>query len=438
MLHQVRERGALRVATLDAPSTYYAGREGAAGFEHDLVSAYAQSIGVRAEFSVYTTSRGLLAALERGEADLAAAGLTVTRDRLAQVRFGPSYRVVEEVVVCHRSTPDIPDVTALAQVSITIEAGSAHEDALRQLEAEREGLELDLTLDPTRSWLEILERVSLGVETCTVLDDTDFTLHRRYMPNLRGAVRLPEPQTIAWALAGGRTFRADRLDRSLERWFRSREARDLLETLNERYFGFEPHAVTDGHAAELRRAIERKLPRYEALFRSEAERANVPWTLLAAVAYQESHWNPRARSPTGVRGMMMLTLPTAQDLGVTNRLNVDQSVRGGARYLRRLYDQLPDTIEPGERWWFACAAYNIGMGHLLDARTLTRRAGADPDVWANVRDHLHRLEDPDQVEDLRFGVARGREAQLYVRRVRDYADVLEKLYAPPVTRPAVE
>jgi membrane-bound lytic murein transglycosylase F len=149
------------------------------------------------------------------------------------------------------------------------------------------------------------------------------------------------------------------------------------------------------------------------------------WHLLAAVAYQESHWDPRAQSRTGVRGLMMLTLPTAREMGVDNRLDPGQSLRGGARYLKNIKRRLPDDISEPDRTWFSLAAYNIGMGHLEDARVITERQGGDPHVWREVMEHLPLLQKSKYYQDARYGFARGEEAVTYVQNIRHYYSILE-------------
>ena len=134
--------------------------------------------------------------------------------------------------------------------------------------------------------------------------------------------------------------------------------------------------------------VKKRLPEYQALFEETASQFNIDWHLLAAVAYQESHWNPKARSPTGVRGLMMLTLSTAREMNIKNRLDPLQSLRGGAAYLAKLKGRLPKRIVEPDRTLMTLAAYNVGMGHLEDARILTVRNGKNPDLWVDVREHL--------------------------------------------------
>ncbi|MFN2350041.1 MAG: transglycosylase SLT domain-containing protein, partial [Thioalkalivibrio sp.] len=165
-------------------------------------------------------------------------------------------------------------------------------------------------------------------------------------------------------------------------------------------------------------------PRFRPLFETAAASHEVRWTLLAAQSYQESHWDPAARSPTGVRGLMMLTQPTAAELGVTNRLDPAQSINGGARYLADLRRRLPETIQEPDRTWIALAAYNVGMGHVFDARGLARDLGRNPDSWVEFREVLPLLAQPRYHRKLRYGYARGTEPVEYVRRIRNYEDIL--------------
>ncbi|MCG8441674.1 MAG: membrane-bound lytic murein transglycosylase MltF [Caulobacterales bacterium] len=431
VLAQARERGVLRVATVDGPTTYYQGPTGPTGFEHDLAGAYARDAGLKVEFIVRANTAAALKALDEGEADVAAAGLTASYKRTRTRRFSPPYQSVRERLVCGRGVDAPLRPLELSQVEVVVEAGSNYAESLALLAARGAPVRWR-EAEPALHWEDIVALVSAGDVDCTVLHDHVLALHKRYTPNLVEGLELPDSRVLAWALAGGASYRSLDLAGDLEAWFRRRETRELLDELREKYYGFAPSQTGHADAAHFRRQVARTLPKYEELFRREGERAGVPWTLLAAISYQESHWNPRAKSPTGVRGMMMLTRPTAAELGVDNRLDPDQSVRGGARYLRRLFDRLPDTITEADRWWFAAAAYNLGLEHVRAARRLAEEHGFDPDRWADVREMLAYLEKPELYGALPEGSARGRAAQIYVRRVRDYADVLEKRFAAPI------
>jgi len=123
--------------------------------------------------------------------------------------------------------------------------------------------------------------------------------------------------------------------------------------------------------------------------------------------------------------MMMITRATADELGVTDRLDPRQSLRGGARFIRNLLRRLPPDIEEPHRLWMALAAYNIGYGHLEDARVLAEKRGLDPHLWPDVRSQLPNLQNPDIYPTTRFGFARGVEAVTYVDNIRQYFSTLQ-------------
>jgi len=191
------------------------------------------------------------------------------------------------------------------------------------------------------------------------------------------------------------------------------------------------------------RHIEQRLPEYRPHFEEAVADKDIDWRLLAAVAYQESHWNPKAVSPTGVRGMMMLTRTTANDLGVDRRTDPRQSIDGGSRYLKYLLDRIPERIQGRDRLWLALAAYNIGYGHMEDARIITQQRGGDPDKWMDVKESLPLLHKRKWYSKTKNGYARGNEAVRYVENIRSYYDILvwmiernEPKPAPPATLPA--
>ena len=157
----------------------------------------------------------------------------------------------------------------------------------------------------------------------------------------------------------------------------------------------------------------------------EAERATgIDWRLLAAIAYQESHWDPNAVSPTGVRGMMMLTEHTAETMEVEDRHDARSSILGGAHYFVRTRRKVPERIAEPDRSWLTVAAYNLGYGHVEDARILTQRQGGDPDRWNQVRQRLPLLSDKEWYERVQRGFAPGQTAVSYVDNVRRYYEIL--------------
>jgi membrane-bound lytic murein transglycosylase F len=209
----------------------------------------------------------------------------------------------------------------------------------------------------------------------------------------------------------------------VERFFRDIRNDGTLDRLVHRYYGH----VRVLESADVLGLFERSrtlLPRYRRHFvRAESE-TGLDWRLLAAVGYQESQWDRLAVSPTGVRGLMMLSLDTAERMGVKDRLDAEQSILGGALYLQMLRDELPQEIAEPDRTWIALAAYNLGYGHVRDSFELARIQGLNPYAWSDLRDTVLLLSRPAHYRKLRHGYARGGEARVFVENVRTYYDIL--------------
>ena len=208
-----------------------------------------------------------------------------------------------------------------------------------------------------------------------------------------------------------------------QRYLTQAKADGTTAKLEDRFYGhveqFNLYA-----ARSFMRHLDDRLPLYEGLFKEAEDNSGFDWRLLAALAYQESLWDPQAISPTGVKGLMMLTNDTARQMGISDRTDPSQSISAGAAYLRRTHARIPDRIPEPSRTWMALAAYNVGFGHLEDARVLTQRQGGDPDNWQDVKQRLPLLAKSAYADQLRYGNARGGQAVVYVRHIRRYYDLL--------------
>lgn len=426
LLEQVLITGELRVVTRNSPTTYYLGADGATGLEYDLAKGFADSLGVELKVLVAGTVSAVFPTLLEGDAHIAAAGLTVTDARRARVRFGPAYQeVVPQIVYRYGSgRPRGPEDLVGARIEIV--AGSSHAEQMAELGEEHP--ELEWIEDPDAESEELLYRVSEGIIAYTVADSTELQLNQRYYPEIRPAFDISDPEPIAWALAPGPD---QSLLTAVDRYFAGLRESDMLDRLIESYYAHTDRFDYVGTRVFLRH-MRIRLPQFEPMFREAAAEVGVDWRLLAAIGYQESHWNPRAVSPTGVRGVMMLTQVTAEFVGIDDRLDSRQSIFGGARYFANLRSRLPARIQEPDRTWLALAAYNVGLGHLEDARVITQRLGGDPDRWSAVREHLPKLAQRRYYQGTRYGYARGREPVIYVDNIRSYYDVLVWLHADPV------
>ena len=421
-LQRIQSEGELKVATRNSPTTYFIDRDGPNGFEYALAGMLAKDLGVELKVELAFTLNGLFQILWRGEADLAAAGLTLTEQRQQRFPHSSAYNKLTSQVVYVAGKKRPTRVKQLKDREVVVLANSSHVEELRQLQNE-EVPELQWREIQGADSMELLELLDTGEAELALIDSNEFEAQRSLYPRLKVAFNLVDgrEQDMVWYLPPG----ADntRLLAYIDQFFLRLEEDGTLAEMREQYFGHNA-GFSRMSSHTFNSNMRNTLPKYKGLIQQVAEEYQLDWRLLAAIAYQESHWNPTATSPTGVRGMMMLTHPTARETGVTNRLDPLQSLRGGSRYLKDLKRRLPKGIKDPERIWFALAAYNIGLGHLEDARVITQRQGGDPNLWEDVSQRLPLLQKSAHYKNTRYGYARGVEAATYVKNIRHYQSVL--------------
>ncbi|MCA0935772.1 membrane-bound lytic murein transglycosylase MltF [Vibrio alginolyticus] len=425
---KIQERGVLRVGTLNNQLSYYIGPDGPAGLDYELARKFAEELGVKLEIKPAFRQADLFPALKKGDIDIIATGLNQTPQAMKLFRPGPTYYYVSQQVVYKKGQLRPRDIEGLIKYQATKDSESEENSSaagtlkiveqsqyvptLTALKEQYPELQFEIVGDADAR--DLLKSVSTGDLRFTVTDSVELSLAQRLYPDLALAFELTEDQPVSWFT---RRSEDESLYGMLIEFFGNINQSGELATLEEKYIGhIEAFDYVDTRA--FIRALDDKLPKWAPLFQKYSEEFD--WRLIAALAYQESHWKPKAKSPTGVRGMMMLTLPTAKSVGVTNRLDPDQSVRGGVEYLRRITARVPDSINAHEKIWFALASYNIGYGHMLDARRLTKAQGGDPNAWADVKERLPLLRQKRYYSQTRYGYARGDEARNYVENIRRY------------------
>jgi membrane-bound lytic murein transglycosylase F len=418
LLSRIQDHGELLIATRNSPTSYYEGPDGPAGLEYELVKRFAERLGVTPVFVFPQPFEEVLNSVRDGRVHMAAAGLTVTRAREKSLRFSLPYQHITEQLVYRRGSTRPRDLSEL-DGSLEVMRGTSHEERLTELRDTRY---------PDLAWVasqeyeneELLYLVEEQAIDYTVADSNELALNQRYFPHIKAAFALTDPEPLAWAFA---RWPDGSLARAANAFMLDIKRDGTLARLLKRHYGREER-INFVDRRVFWRHVESRLPRYLGWFQQAADTHDLDWRLLAAVGYQESHWNPRARSPTGVRGLMMLTLVTAKRVGIKNRLDPRQSIVGGARYLRMLEQSIPERIPEPDRTWLALAGYNVGFGHLEDARILTERQGGDPDKWAEVKQRLPLLSRKQYYSKLKHGYARGREPVFYVDNIRSYYDLL--------------
>jgi membrane-bound lytic murein transglycosylase F len=418
LLEEVLTLGELRVVTRNSPTTYYIGSNGPEGPEYDLIKGFATFLGVELKLQAADSFAGLLTSVESGRAHVAAAGLTVTPERAKRIDFGPSYQEVRQYLIYKLGNGRPRDIDQLAGKKLEVVAGTSYVETLRNVQSHNPNL--IWTENPNTDVADLLLGVSTNEIDYTVADSTLFDLYRNFVPEIRVGFELTVADSLAWAFP-------KRHDPSLilraEQYLAYIKENGDLARIMDRYYG---HTQRFDYVGTRRfiRDYSKRFPRYKEMFQTAAEEVDMDWRLLAAIGYQESHWNPEAISPTGVRGIMMLTRDTASFIGVDDRIDPAASISGGATYLAQMKRRFAAAIDEPDRTWFALAAYNVGYGHLQDARRITREKGEDANRWIYVKDNLPLLTQRKWYSKTKHGYARGWEPVMYVENVRNYYDII--------------
>ena len=393
LMDQIKTLGELRVVTRNGPLAYYRGPDDMPeGPEFELARRFADELGVKLKMTSVRSYAEVYAALTSGHAHLAAAGLKIPSQNIPGIEFGPAYQRVHEHLIYRHG--------ALRPSSLA-EIDRGHLDAGTNTQAQ-------------------LDAVADGTIDYTIADSTEFALAHDAHPELRIAFDFPGSQSLAWAVSS----RDPGFLLELGSYFVRLHVDGELEAIVKRYYGGAEQLRFVGESGFMQH-LQSRLPLYKKWFEEAAEQSSQDWRLLAAIGYQESKWNPRAASASGAKGLMQLTVNSATAVKVTNLSDPRQSIFGGARYFQQVYAKIPTHVPEPDRTWFALAAYNIGYGHLEDARVLTQKAARDPDSWQDVREFLPLLEQEHWYTQTENGYARGWEPVRYVDNVRNYRDLLE-------------
>lgn len=431
-LQEIRSEGVLHIITRTAPSIYFEGRDGVTGYDYELAKRFAEELGVELRVRVVENNTEILSVLDRNFAHIGLAGLSNRPELADKYHALPTGIQAESVVIYNRDTERPESVEDLAGATLHLVADSNHEHRLKKLREQHPNLQWQVhtALDAAG----ILARVQSGEFSTAVVSSNELDLNHVYFPEVKESISLGEPEELAWLFPAEQD---NSLTSAAREFLEQLRGNGTLDQLAERFYGHLDRLNYVG-ARTFVHHVKNRLPNYEGLFRSYAADYGIDWRLLAAIGYQESHWRPNAVSPTGVRGLMMLTRSTAGQLGVTNRRDPEESIHGGAKYFTLVHRKIPERIPEPDRTWFALASYNVGFGHLEDARRLTEQAGRNPDRWMDVKEFLPLLAQKEWYSKTRYGYARGHEPVIYVQNIRRYYDVLAWMTEPAEERPAPE
>jgi membrane-bound lytic murein transglycosylase F len=418
----------LSVVVRPGPGSWFSGPEGTpAGFEFELIDRYAREHKLALRSVTVDSAVSLMASVSAGEAQLGAGGLfrplaapAATAARDDTVIWTRGIIDVEPVLIFNSDGFKPKNWSDLSGTDVVYVAGTGISESLAKLRVEHPEIHWKPIDVPSADAL--IAQVDDARINYAVVMSTDAALARNIYLDFDVAFSAGAPRKLAWALAPSQVALRDDLDAYLDRLRRD----GTLARLRDRYYA-PARGLGRPDAGALHEKMATILPRYRRYFEEAQDQSGLDWRLIAAIAYQESQWDPDATSETGVRGMMQFTTDTAKDLGLADRLDAGPAIVAAARYVRDLKNKLPARIGEPDRTWFALAAFNIGLGHLEDARVLAQQMKHDPDSWNDVRNVLPLLADPDYYSQARLGYARGGMPVAFVDRVRAYYDVLTRV-----------
>jgi membrane-bound lytic murein transglycosylase F len=417
-LHKIKKAGQITVITRNTPHCYYLYRDEPMGFEYELAKEFADYLGVELEVQIAENWESMVPLLNEGTGALIAAGMTITPSRQNQVAFSNGYMDIQQHLIAHRNSPKIKSLAELSGKKIHVRQATAYQERLEELQ--RQGVELTIELHNDIPTEELIQQVSQGDIGLTVADSNIALLSRRHYPSAIMAHPISDLRHLGWAVHR----EARQLKAKIDSFFKVIKENGRFDEIYNKYYG----DITSFDYVDLKafhRNIKNKLSRYSPFIKAAAKKHGFDWRLIAAQIYQESHLNPRAKSRAGARGLMQLLPRTADSLDVNDLYNPVENINGGVGYLKKLYDRF-DQADDSNRLLIALAAYNVGQGHIQDARNLAVKKNLDPDLWESLAQTLPLLRYRKYYKDAKYGYCRGTEPVRYIKQIMIYYDILKR------------
>ncbi|MFO7751000.1 MAG: membrane-bound lytic murein transglycosylase MltF [Desulfobacteraceae bacterium] len=417
-LAAIKEKGKLCMITVNNANSYYMYRGAPMGFEYDMAKAFAEFLDV--DLEILTPGwNDMFSALETGRGDFIASGLTITEQRKNMVDFSSPYLSVQQKLIHHKLKFGAASLEKLAGKTIHVRKQTSYQTRMEEIK--NNGIDLTIQLHDNTPTEELIRMVADKEIKYTVADSNIALLNRRYYPDIAIGLPLEEEQSLGWAVKKGDTELLNKIDQFLAQ----AEESGLFGKIYEKYYGdidiFDYFDLKKFH-----QRINTRLPKYKDSIVKESEKFDFDWRMVAAIVYQESHYDARAKSRTGVRGLMQVTRKTAKEMGISNRLDPRQSIQAGIRYLHKMYQRFDDIEERQERLRFAMASYNVGYGHVRDAQKLAEERGLDKNKWESMEKTLPLLTKREFYKNTKHGYARGWEPVRYIERIETYYDILKQ------------
>ncbi len=429
---QIAEDGVLRAITNYSGTSYFLYRGEPMGFEYELLKRLADHLELELEIVLAENIDSIMPMLKRGEGDLIAFGLTITQERKTQISFTDYLYLTRQVLVQRKpegwrnmkrhqiEAQLIQEPVELIGDTVSVRLETSYFKRLIHLMDEVGGTIYIDTLPGSMSSEKSVQSVLNGEITYTVVDDNIAAISAAYHPELDVGTPVSFAQRIGWGVR--------------------QSSPALLDTLNDWVAGFKKevdYAVIYNKYFKNKRAYrkrvnsefyslnEQRISPYDDLIREEATRIGWDWRLMAAQVYQESQFDPKATSWAGAAGLLQLMKGTASDLGVEDRMDPEENLRGASDYLAQIEDNFAEIPDSLQRIKLTLASFNCGYYHVLDAQSLAEKRGLDPQRWdENVEAMILELSFPANYRDevVKYGYVKGVEPFNYVREIFERYD----------------
>lgn len=416
---RIKKSGVIRMITNNSLNAYYIYNGKPTGFEYDLAVEFAKYLNV--ELDIVTPGwNNMFSYLETDKGDFIASGLAITHQWLEKVNFSIPYQTIRQHIVHHKLVFGPKNREDLTYRTIHVSRGTAYHTRLEQIK--NSGIDFNYILHDNITPEELIRMVNHREIKFTVAVNNIAYLNQRYYPDIRIGIPIQEKQSLAWAVKK----EDGQLLEQMNKFFLYANESGILQRVTNKYYA----NIEDTDPFDLRafhKRIRTRLPKYKKIIMEESAKYGLDWKLVAAVIYQESHFNPNARSFTNVRGIMQVTTVTAQEMGIQNRLNPHQSIKAGIKYLDKMVHNFEYFDDDYEKLLFALASYNVGYGHVQDAMILAKNMDLDGTKWQNIKQTLPLLSKPKYYKKTKYGYARGWEPVQYVDRIVTYFDILKQI-----------
>ncbi len=439
-LEAIKKDGKLRALTVYSGTTYFLYRGRPMGYEFELLERLADYLDVELELVVVKDMDELIAKLNKGEGDILAHGLTITAKRKEKISFTDYLYLTRQVLV--QKKPDnwrsirwnvledslVQNAIGLLGDTVSVRKNSSYNERIENLSEELGDTIYIHELSGEMATDEIIKKVVEGEIEYTIADDNIAGIMASYYPILDIDVPVSFSQRIAWATRQN----SPNLLKATNTWLKEIKKKVDYNVIFNKYFknnkDFRRRVKSDFYSLN-----KQEISPYDELIKTYSEPLGWDWRLVASLIYQESRFDPNNSSWANAEGLMQLMPAVANELGVTDRSDPEQSIRGGTRYLKQLADNFENVEDSIQRIKFTMASYNCGLYHIKDAQNLAEKRDLNPLIWDdNVEEMILELSMPKNYNDsvVKYGYVRGIEPYNYVNQIferyRHYTQFIDR------------